>query len=366
MSHGNSQTQLSELILEQACAWFIDLNEGEIDVAGRERFNRWLRRSPEHVRAYLEITAAWESSSSLAGRHGADAATVVAEALAAGNVVRFDSRVRSMDSTESAVSREEQGESLELRRAARIEYRKPRWLLVAAAAFVLFAVAGIAFLSPRNTYTTGIGEQRSIMLEDGSTVSMDVRSQLRVRFSKTGRTVELIEGQALFEVRKETRPFMVLSRETRVRALGTRFDVYRKATGTTVTVVEGRVAVTAGPPTPSVPSARTSEALVLVSGGEQVTVAPQTILHVEPANLAVATAWMQRKLIFDETPLQDAVAEFNRYNSQQIVVEDASLAEYHIRGNFEATEPQRLIQFLRDRFGVGVRQDGNEILISRH
>jgi len=359
MSHGDTQTQLSEQILEQACAWFIDLNEGEIDVAGRERFNHWLRRSPEHVRAYLEIAAAWEMSSSLGGQHGVDAATLVAEALAEGNVVPFDSRVRDLNPTGG------RGDSLEPPRAGRIEYRKPRWLLIAAAALVLFAV-GIGLLNPSKSYTTGIGEQRSILLKDGSTVSMDARSQLRVQFSNTGRTVELIEGQALFQVKKETRPFMVLSNGTRVRALGTRFDVYRKSTVTTVTVVDGRVAVTAGPPTSSVPSASESVSPVLVSGGEQVIVTPQTTLQVQPANLLSATAWMQRKLIFDETPLKEAVAEFNRYNSQQMVVEDASLAEYHIRGNFEATDPERLIQFLRDRFGVGVRRDGNEILISRH
>ena len=81
--------------------------------------------------------------------------------------------------------------------------------------------------------------------------------------------------------------------------------------------------------------------------------------------MAAAIAWTQRKLVFDETPLSDAVAEFNRYNSRQMIIEDASLAQFHIRGNFDAGEPDRLIQFLRDRFDADVRERGNEIRISR-
>jgi transmembrane sensor len=212
----------------------------------------------------------------------------------------------------------------------------------------------MGLLNRPNTYTTGMGELRSVVLEDDSTVELNVHSQVRVRFSRAQRMVELVAGEALFRVKKDAaRPFIVLTSGTSVRAVGTQFDVYRKATGITVTVVEGRVAVTEGK-TP-----------ILLSAGNQVTVAPRAIPKVIPTDATAVTAWTQRKLIFNETPLREAAAEFNRYNSRQIVIEDASLADYHIRGTFEAGNPDRLLQFLRDRFDTDVRATGNEIHISR-
>ena len=219
---------------------------------------------------------------------------------------------------------------------------------------------------------TGIGEQRSIVLDDGSTVELNARSRLRVHFSQAERTVDLIDGQALFRVKKDlSRPFIVVGSGTRVQAIGTQFDVYRKSTGTTVTVVEGRVAVTrASVPTAAAGSidtnaSREAEVPTFLSAGEQLTVSARTAPHAVRADIAAATAWTQHKLVFNETPLSEAVAEFNRYNSRQLIIEDASLAAYHIRGHFEARDPDRLLQFLRERFDVDVRERGNEIRISR-
>jgi hypothetical protein len=96
----------------------------------------------------------------------------------------------------------------------------------------------------QNVYATGIGEQRTVTLSDGSTVELNSQSRLRVAFHPHERDVELLEGQALFHVAHDrTRPFLVQSEGAKVRAVGTQFDVYRKSDGTVITVVEGRVAV---------------------------------------------------------------------------------------------------------------------------
>jgi transmembrane sensor len=109
-----------------------------------------------------------------------------------------------------------------------------------------------------------------------------------------------------------------------------------------------------------------SEAPILVSAGEQLIVTPQAVPHAVHTDVAAAIAWTQRKLIFDETPLSEAIAEFNRYNSRQIIIEDASLADYHIRGNFDAGDPGHLLQFLRERFNADVHEQGNETRVSRN
>ena len=103
--------------------------------------------------------------------------------------------------------------------------------LFAVAASVILALFGAWAWGQRHTYSTGIGEQRSLALEDGSSIKLNAMSRIRVRFTATRRDIELIEGQAFFRVAKDkTRPFIVESKGTQVRAVGTEFDVYRRMT----------------------------------------------------------------------------------------------------------------------------------------
>src|SRR5258706_2080307 len=136
---------------------------------------------------------------------------------------------------------------LDLSPRAERKVRPTRAALAMAASILL--VSGLSMVSryvlhSTPSYSTDVGEQRSLVLEDGSTVELNSRSRIRVAFNNTERSVHLMEGQALFHVaRNPARPFVVHSGSARVRAVGTEFDVYRRATGTVVTVVEGRVAV---------------------------------------------------------------------------------------------------------------------------
>jgi len=233
MSRKESLAPLSDSVLAEATAWFIDCNEGELDNSGRERLHQWLRRSPEHVRAYLEIAAAWQDANKLRGREAVDHAALISTALAETNVVALSAAGRS---------------SGPANRASKPASPRFRELLYASAAALLVVAIGLVSMRwiGHNIYSTDVGEQRSIVLADGSTVELNARSELRVHFSSAERTVDLLEGQALFHARKDAaRPFVVVSNGTRVRAVGTQFDVYRKRTGTVVTVIEGRVAVTA-------------------------------------------------------------------------------------------------------------------------
>ncbi len=96
----------------------------------------------------------------------------------------------------------------------------------------------------RGVYQTDVGELRSVRLEDGSRVMLDTRSRIRVSFSATARDVELLEGQAHFDVAKNpARPFRVRTAFAEVVAVGTSFDVAAQPARTTVTLIEGRVNV---------------------------------------------------------------------------------------------------------------------------
>jgi transmembrane sensor len=255
-----------------------------------------------------------------------------------------------------------------------------RWLTIAASVLVTVAAAGIWYYALRGAYATDIGEQRSLRLDDGSTVELNARSRIKVRYTANERHIDLLEGQALFHVAKnKARPFIVQTGDTRVRAVGTRFDVYRKHEGTVVTVIEGQVAVAASAqPDRSAGSepapgrrAEVARAGILLAAGEQLTVPTRTQATApvqpkpQPANIAAVTAWTQRRLIFNATPLAEVVEEFNRYNPTPLVITDPTLAATGISGSFSSSDPASLLRFLREVGPYTIRETGTAIEISR-
>jgi transmembrane sensor len=232
-------------------------------------------------------------------------------------------------------------------------------------------------------------------LDDGSTVALNSRSKIAVHFSRDERDITLVAGQALFHVAKDsTRPFVVKSGDTRVRAVGTEFDVYNKILGTVVTVVEGHVAVLPGPAQlspavlapspqgslgpPNAPRNASSASglasllpsgeprAILLAAGEQLTVSATNVERVDHPNVSSATAWTQHQLIFDSASLSEVVLEFNRYNKRPLVVEGPDPDGFHLSGVFSSTDPTSLIQFLRERPGLRILETPTEVRIERN
>jgi transmembrane sensor len=406
-------SKVDRLILDEASEWFVDFRVGDVDASARERFDEWLRRSPEHIRAYMEIAKTYVALPplKLAGKMDVDA--LIAYAGSGDNVVPLNPGERASETASMSAQPERAGS----RRAGRNSRTRRQFLAAAVGAMVLTIVGDMWWQTERYpTYATDIGERRSLTLADGSTVDLNARSRIRIEFSGAERRVELLEGQALFQVAKDKRrAFIVRSGSATVRAVGTQFDVYRKASGTTVTVLEGRVAVystaqveatsparapspTAGSPhsTGKSQAPRRSAALSLSSGnpvsgsvpvlpaelpglapdlsgsaavfvgaGEQVTVTPQKVVAVpEHADIAAATAWMQRRLIFDGSRLSDVVEEFNRYNHRQLVIEGVRMSDFHVSGVYSSTDPASLLRFLREQPGIRITEHDNEVRIS--
>jgi transmembrane sensor len=346
-------------IVDEAADWIATLRGGSDRPAAREEFAAWLCRSPEHVRAYLDLAGLWSELGRVDRCQDLDVQTLVQRALAADNVVSLDNADR--DSAPAP--------------------RKMRRYRLAAAALLAISLAlgGVLWESYRYpTYTAAVGEQRSITLSDGSIVELNSRSRVRVRFSLTQRSVELLEGQGLFRVaHNPARPFIVRSGEVLVRAVGTQFDVYRKATGTVVTVLEGKVEVTGSavaPPhddrvafgTPSDESAaRPRVASVRLAAGEQVTVGEDRAPAPRAANVEAATAWTQHQLVFDSATLAEVAHEFNRYNRRQLVVADAALENVLINGVFSSTDSAALLRFLRAQSDLEVQETDTEVRVVR-
>jgi transmembrane sensor len=406
------RSRVGRLILEEASEWFVDFRVGDVDARAREGFDEWLRRSPEHIRAYMEIAKTYVELPALQSVGQLDVDALIAYAHSGKNVVPFDSIDSASPHEPRAPAIPPKIGDVRVKRVGRTRYR---FLAAATCALVLVILSALWWRGERYPrYNTDIGERRSITLADGSTVDLNARSQIRIEFSSAERHVELLDGQALFQVAKDkNRPFTVRSGDATVRAVGTEFDVYRKANGTTVTVLEGRVAVYSSargdPITPTPASTPTAEspraaaqtappvrsstatllssrasdseprlpatasgladpsgsAGVLLSAGEQVTVTPRQVLpRPAHADVAAATAWTERRLIFEGARLSDVVQEFNRYNRRQLVIEGAQLSDFHVSGVFSSTDPSSLIRFLRAQPGMKLTESDKEIRIA--
>jgi transmembrane sensor len=195
-----------------------------------------------------------------------------------------------------------------------------------------------------------------------------------VRFSGKERAIELLEGQGLFRVAKDPqRPFVVRSGGTRVRAVGTEFDVYLKPGGTLVTVVEGRVeigtasAVDIVPPSPMpADQAGSMRATSLqLAAGEQAVVGSREIARLAKPNIEAATAWTHRQLMFNAAPLGEVAAEFNRYNFRRLVIADEQMRLFPISGVFSSSDPTSLVQFLMEQPEIEIVETDSDVVISR-
>jgi transmembrane sensor len=345
-----SNGKLHAAVIAEASEWFIDFRAGDVNGEVRLRFIEWLRRSPEHIQAYLEVSGAWSELPSSDPEGVFDIASLIARARNESDVIPLSPvNPRLPPALPSAEPR-----------AVR---KLPRRPVLAAAALALLACITALFLwidrDTARSYSTGIGEQRTIQLMDGSIVDLNARSRVTVRLSERRRDVALIEGQALFRVAKDKqRPFVVRAGEAEVRAVGTEFDVYRKQTETVVTVVEGRVETYSG-------SDGAGTAAVVLSAGEQLTVLPHAVTKPTRADTVAATAWVQQRLMFEETPLSEVAQEFNRYNRRPLTIDDPELQTLKISGVYSSTDPVSLINFLRNQNSIRVIETESQVRIVR-
>lgn len=368
------RTNINTQIVDEASSWFIECRAGDLDEAGRLELDTWLRRSPEHLRAYLEIAAIWNEGPALDPLGKWDAATLIAQAAEdPDNVValrEFTSDNKAQTSSDPAtVPHESSQERRFIPRRGKLAFA-----LAASLAGVL-AATWLWSQMVSSVYTTGMGEQRFLKLADSSTVELNAKSRVRVHFTRDERAVDILAGEALFNVTKDSaRPFVVGVGGTRVSVVGTQFDVYKKAHATVVTVVEGRVSVVT--PAPVVPSkdiegakdrgdASRSSTPMSVSAGGQLTITSNLATLVEHTNLAAVTAWTQRRILFDSATLVEVAEEFNRYNSRQLIIDTPERLQFHISGTFSSTDPESFVRFLRERPDVRVIETASEIRISK-
>jgi transmembrane sensor len=319
------------IVHEEAAGWLMRLNAAPNDVATLEAFEDWRDAAPEHRAAFDAVQDSW-------ALFGDQAAAPELLALRRDALGRTGRRPR-----------------LDLGR---------RGLAAGLAALIIapLAVYGWRRLGPdaRQTLRTAVGEQRTVTLSDGSRVSLDANTLVKVAYSPALRLAEVVEGRAHFEVAKDkARPMRVRAGRRTVTALGTAFTVEHQGERVVVTLVEGRVAVTeTAPPRGVAPPAKE-----LVPQQQLVFAADAAPRMHEAVDVERAMAWREGKLVFDDENLADAVARVNNYSRVKIVVEDAPARALKVSGIFNAGDTPAFVEAVQSYFPVDVSTDESTIQI---
>lgn len=345
------QHRRQDVIAEEAAGWFMALQDA--DSSSKERFTAWLKTSPEHVNEFLAVAALWDALPEVSSQPSIEELIALAESDA--NVVALSGPGSLAPTVPPNAPEREHGSKT-----------RKVWVGLAAAATVAAILIGgaLTLLPPPvdpNLYTTAIGEQTSLPLADGSLVTLNTQSKLRVEYSEAYRDIYLNQGEALFDVAKDTeRPFRVITEYAVVTAVGTQFNVRSDADDVTVTVVEGIVdvarpsSVTSSGSGAQLPATSSAGSLTpVVSEPTRLRVGQQARVDVRSGEVAVvdtavetATAWQQRRLVFDSLSLKEVIDEFNRYNDPPLLIDDRSLEILPISGVFRSNDRESFVAFL--------------------
>ncbi len=325
------QRQIDRLIAHRASEWHQILETAS--ESERAEFVAWLKQSPLHVKEYLETVYTDKVLTHVDAEREIDVDALLA--TLAPEVVPLAPAPAAPASG---------------RRRLRA------WHAALAAGLVgcTLAVALIYQQFRAEAFSTAVGEQRTIELNDASVVTLNADSRIQVHLDETARQIELLRGEALFKVAHDTkRPFRVQTRSAVVEAVGTQFNVYDRPEGTRVSVLEGRVRVRTPQETQSL--AAGEEAQVRLDG---------SIERNTRADVRNAVAWRERRLVFVDAPLEEMVREFNRYSpALQLRLQDVPAGSHHYNGVFDAADPDSLATLLEREPDLILERHNGEILI---
>lgn len=364
---------------EAAGDWLARRDSGDWTDEAQRRFHQWLDESPLHRVAYLRIEYVWERSERLKALGAGIPPGVVPPPNGWNLSFFFEQRDGASDpESPGAIApspaleeASDPGTVLPAAIAGASKKLDPRrrhvtpargWRLVFAASILIAVALGMAYrLWPSGTsYRTPVGGLASVPMPDGSQITLNTDSEIRVAVTEKERRVELEQGEAFFEVAKDpARPFIVSAGNKRVIAVGTKFSVRREGSDIQVIVTEGKVRVEAR-------GNRGSGVAEPLTAGT-VAQASDTGVLLRTKKLAEAEeslSWRQHVLVFRQMTLGEASAEFNRYNTRKIVIEDPSVAALHIAGSFRADNVEGFVRLLERGYPVRTEERGDQLVLT--
>jgi transmembrane sensor len=349
-------------IEERAAAWLARRDGGDWSHEDDVHLAEWLSEATAHRVAFLRLESAWE---------GARRARALSTPPVGGVVPPAD-EWRQSPYFQAAGP------------AATQSARRPHrflWWSVAAACFAVAVGLGTAgyffdWLGAGSIYSTPVGGIASIPLADGSMVTLNTASRIRVELGPKERRVVLESGEAFFVVKRNpARPFIVIAGEQKIIDVGTQFSVRRDPTETQVVVTEGTVRFESTATHPQTGSANPPATPAAGPAGVDVPLTAGSIAFARDGDVLVhkesvrqaedMVSWRKGYLTFRDTSLADAVAEFNRYNVRRINIADPGVAGIRISGTFRPTNYEAFVRLLHDGYAIDVQDTGGAITLSK-
>ena len=364
-----------EAIEEEASEWLVRLDRGEKPSTEQlAALSEWVNRSPAHRAEIKRLAEFWDN------------ANILTEL----SIPLYNRQLKEAQS-----GKETQSGLFTTLFAMPRKLRLQSVAVIAALVLVAFVTGfnvwesnNSAFYAGNGLYETRVGEQNTIKLADGSVVLLNTNSNIQVDYSDARRTITLLQGEAHFDVSKDTsRPFEVYAADGRVKAVGTAFSVRLQNSALKVTVTEGTVLLGSvqkagrdnvnaddavrqqgdmlGPDSDSdsgnhsVPWVTDEGAL---QAGYSIVFKPRSGADVaaervvlESRDMAKEMAWRGGMLLFTGEPLEEVVQEISRYTTRKIEIMDPAIAQLRIGGQFKVGETENLLKVLATNFNVDVQ-----------
>ena len=328
---------IPDAVMEDASSWLARLDSQQCNAADRLAFARWLAEDPTHRWAFEELSEVWARLHTLVD---------VGEQMQAENVTRFPPIGAYAPASE------------EVPKAGRSDWSTLAVSVIIAAGVVAHLLAS----TPVEQWTTGNGETQVVTIDDGTEIELNARTSISVRIDDRQREVELIQGEAVFDVKKDDRPFVVRTEHGTVAALGTVFAVSTGSRRDEVTVLEGAVSVSSGRITlpltqydgqPLV-SAGVQSSTLLAGDGAEISAGNVTSRHLGNGGIEQQLSWRSGFVVFSNEPLSSALAEMSRYTDTSVHIADRDLGGLRISGRFSTHGIDDFLSQLSDKYQVTV------------
>ncbi len=306
-------------VSDQANVWFARLQADDVSDEERQRFEVWYRASSAHAEAYEKNRKLWS--------------------LLQFPAERVHSRIKKEEQHRDATVPPDSSATKNVLKPAKFNHTVRYWVGMSCLSLLLILVGRQmpALLQDwRSDYHTVSGRQMSVALEDGSRLTLNTDTALTIQFSDAERRIELLRGEAYFEVApNKARPFIVDGGNAEAKAVGTAFSVSNASDTTRVSVAEGTVQV------------RVEQSTTLVHAEQQVDVVQRRILPVLSVVNDDTFAWRRGQLVFSKQALDEVLAEVNRYRRSRIVAVNSALASRIVSGVFNIGDPDAVVDALQ-------------------
>jgi transmembrane sensor len=279
-----------------ANTWWVRLDSDRVSALERAEFANWLAADPRHRQAYDRVCTLWDELDAVKQR-------ITLPKIIAPQKSLF--------------------------------YRLWAAPALAMCCLALWLFSPLPILLRADFYT-GYGERRDIALSDGSVAHLNSNSALAVHIDGKQRQLTLLQGEAWFEVSPDkSRPFQVHAEHGTVTALGTAFNIRLHNSLAEVSVTQHSVAVDV------------EQAHTVVKEDQQLTYDQHAVLgSIKAIDSQTVTAWQRGKLVFENQPLGEVMAELNRYHHGYLVISDDSIAQRRVNGVFSADQPLAVLSVL--------------------